>query len=194
MKNALEIEANYGVRAIACPIDVRKEAEVVGAVKKALDAFGAITFLVNNAGFVDPIGILEMTTENWNRVVETNLNGTFLFTREAVRYSMREKGGKIINIASTAGITPRPGWSAYAASKAAVINFSLTMSEELKDYGIKVFCISPGRTATELRKILAPEEDQQTILQPENIADMVMLLLSEQGDYIDGQSIVIRKR
>ena len=164
------------------------------SVKKTADTFGAIDYLVNNAGFVDPVGILEMTTENWDRVMETNLRGTFLFTREAVRYSMKERGGKIINIASTAGISPRPGWSAYAASKAGVVNFSLTMSDELREYGIKVYCISPGRTATELRRILAPDEDPSTILQPEDIAETVAFLLSAAGDYVDGQSIVVRKR
>lgn len=193
-KNAEEIEENFGVRALPCPIDVRNEVEVKDVVKVTLETFGSIDFLINNAGYVDPVGLLEMTLKNWSKVVETNLTGTFLFTREVVRYAMRDFGGKIINIASTAGLTPRPGWSAYAASKAGIINFSLTMAEELKEYDIKVYCLSPGRTATQLRKTLAPDEDQSEILQPENIADTVMFLLSENGDYIDGQSIIIRKR
>jgi NAD(P)-dependent dehydrogenase (short-subunit alcohol dehydrogenase family) len=178
----------------ALAADVRDEGQVIDVVKRTAETFGAIDCLVNNAGFVDPVGILEMTADNWDRVMETNLRGTFLFTREVVRYSMKEHGGKIINIASTAGTSPRPGWSAYAASKAGVVNFSLTMSEELKEYGIKVYCISPGRTATELRRILAPDEDPSTILQPENIAETVVFLLSPAGDYVDGQSIVVRRR
>ncbi len=189
-----EINKRFTANVMVLTADIRNEAQVVDAVKKTADTFGAIDYLVNNAGFVDPVGILEMTTENWDRVMETNLRGTFLFTREAVRYSMKERGGKIINIASTAGISPRPGWSAYAASKAGVVNFSLTMSDELREYGIKVYCISPGRTATELRRILAPDEDPSTILQPEDIAETVAFLLSSAGDYVDGQSIVVRKR
>ncbi len=192
-KNAKEISSEFGVEVIPCPIDVRREKEVIGAVKETIKKFGSIDYLVNNAGFVDPVGILEMTTENWTRVIETNLSGTFLFTREVVRYSMKERGGKIVNIASTAGLTARPGWSAYAASKAGVINFSLTMAEELKEYGIKVYCLSPGRTATKLRSVLVPDEDMTKILQPENIADTVIFLLSKEGDYIDGQSITIRR-
>jgi NAD(P)-dependent dehydrogenase (short-subunit alcohol dehydrogenase family) len=188
-----EIEERYKTSVLVHDADVRNEAEVVKVVKKTTDELGGIDCLINNAGFVDPVGILEMTVENWDRVVETNLRGTFLFTREAVRYSMKERGGKIINVASTAGLSPRPGWSAYAASKAGIINFSLTMSEELKEYGIKVYCISPGRTATELRRILAPDEDPVTILQPMSIARTVVFLLSPEGDFIDGQSIVIRK-
>lgn len=189
-----EIRGRFKANVMVFAADVRDEAHVVDVVKRTAETFGAIDCLINNAGFVDPVGILEMTAENWDRVMETNLRGTFLFTREVVRYSMKERGGKIINIASTAGISPRPGWSAYAASKAGVVNFSLTMSEELREYGIKVYCISPGRTATELRRILAPEEDPSTILQPEHIAETVVFLLSPAGDYIDGQSIVVRRR
>jgi 3-oxoacyl-[acyl-carrier protein] reductase len=189
-----EIRRLFKANVMVFAADIRDEAEVVDVVRRTVDAFGGIDCLVNNAGYVDPVGILEMTTDNWDRVMETNLRGTFLFTREVVRYSMKERGGKIINIASTAGLSPRPGWSAYAASKAGVINFSLTMSEELREYGIKVYCISPGRTATELRRILAPDEDPSTILQPESIAETVVFLLSTAGDYIDGQSIVVRKR
>jgi NAD(P)-dependent dehydrogenase (short-subunit alcohol dehydrogenase family) len=189
-----EIRGRFKANVMVFPADVRDEAQVVDVARKTVDEFGAIDCLVNNAGYVDPVGILEMTSDNWDRVIETNLRGTFLFTREVVRYSMKERGGKIINIASTAGTSPRPGWSAYAASKAGVVNFSLTMSEELREYGIKVYCISPGRTATELRRILAPDEDPSTILQPEHIAETVVFLMSAAGDYIDGQSIVVRKR
>jgi len=188
------MRGRFPAKVMVFAADVRDEAQVIDVVKRAAGAFGSIDCLVNNAGFVDPVGILEMTADNWDRVMETNLRGTFLFTREVVRYSMKERGGKIINIASTAGITPRPGWSAYAASKAGVVNFSLTMSEELREYGVKVYCISPGRTATELRRILAPEEDPSTILQPVNIAETVVFLLSAAGDYVDGQSIIVRRR
>jgi NAD(P)-dependent dehydrogenase (short-subunit alcohol dehydrogenase family) len=193
-RNAEEIRGRHGTEVMVYPMDVRDEGQVIGTVERIVGSFGGVDYLINNAGYVDPIGILEMTVENWDRVIETNLRGTFLFTREVVRYSMKERGGKIINVASTAGLTPRPGWSAYAASKAAIINFSQTMSEELKEYGIRVYCISPGRTATELRRILAPEEDPTTILQPEDIADTVVFLLSAAGDFVDGQSITIRKR
>jgi len=192
--NARRFAEEFGVRVLPIPMDVRDENAVIGAVKETLGAFGRIDYLINNAGYVDPVGILEMTSQSWSQTVDTNLTGVFLFTRETVRYAMKDRGGKIINIASTAGLSPRPGWSSYAASKAAVINFSLTMAEELKEYGIKVYCIAPGRTATELRKILAPEEDQSAILGPEQIADTVMFLISDAGDYIDGQSIIIRKR
>ncbi len=174
-------------------LDVRDENGVKEFVKDMINLYGRIDILINNAGYVKPLSLLETTLEDWKMQLDINLTGTFLMTREVVRY-MKNYGGKIVNIASTAGLTPRPGWSAYAASKAGVVNFSLTMSEELKQYGIKVYCVAPGRTATELRRILAPDEDQSKILQPENVAELVETLLTEKGDYIDGQVIVIRKK
>ncbi|MBE3590652.1 MAG: SDR family oxidoreductase [Firmicutes bacterium] len=172
--------------------DVTRESEVEALFRGAAERYGRVDVLVNNAGHVDPVGILEMTLENWTHTLATNLTAAFLCTREFVRANKRV-GGKIINIASTAGLTPRPGWSAYAAAKAGLINFSLTMSEELKPYGIKVYCVAPGRTATELRQKLAPEEDPATILQPAAVGRLVRLLVSPEGDYIDQQTIVIRK-
>ncbi|MBC8147000.1 MAG: SDR family oxidoreductase, partial [Bacteroidetes bacterium] len=114
-------------------------------------------------------------------------------TKYVVKY-MKSKGGKIINFASTAGMSSRPGWLAYACSKAAVISLSQTLSEELKEYKIKVYCISPGRCATDLRKILAPEEDPSTIMQPEDVAVFVENILSDYGDILDSQNIVLRKQ
>lgn len=173
-------------------LDIRKEKDVKEFVKKVIQEYKRIDILVNNAGYVKPRSLLETTLTDWKAQIDTNLTGTFLMTKEVVKH-MKDYGGKIINIASTAGITPRPGWSAYAASKSAVINFSLTMSEELKQYGIKVYCIAPGRTATELRKVLAPDEDISKIMQPEKIAEFVETLIADQGDYVSGQVIITKK-
>lgn len=174
------------------PVDVRQEEEVRRLFAEVATEYGYADILVNNAGYVDPVGILEMTSENWNQTLATNLTSAFLCTREFVRMNKR-RGGKIVNIASTAGLSARPGWSGYAASKAALINFSLTMSEELKPYNIKVYCVAPGRTATALRAKLAPGEDQSQILQPRAVAQLVRFLISPGGDFIDQQVIVIRK-
>jgi len=134
-----------------------------------------------------------MTLKQWHDMIETNLTGTFLCTKEAVKY-MKKTGGKIINIASMAGTGARPGWSAYAASKAGVINFSLTMAEELKIYGIKVFCICPGRTATALRKKLVPDEDLSKIMKPSAVVNIVKFCLFDEADVIDAQPILVRER
>ncbi len=107
---------------------------------------------------------------------------------------MKRSGGQILNVASTAGSSARPGWLAYASSKAALISMSQTLSEELSEYGIRVYCISPGRCATELRKVLAPDEDPTTIMQPEHVGEVVNRLLSDDGICLDGQNIVVRKQ
>jgi 3-oxoacyl-[acyl-carrier protein] reductase len=172
--------------------DVSKE-EFVRQVFDMAEGLGDLSVLVNNAGYVDPKGLIEITLENWNLTIGSNLTSTFLCCKEFLK-RRKEKGGKIINIASTAGLTPRPGWAAYAAAKAAVVSLSQTLSEELRPYGIKVYCIAPGRTATVLRRRLAPSEDQSTILQPEAVARLTSLLASEVGEYIDGQPIIIRKQ
>ena len=172
--------------------DLRQEGDVRRLFAEVATLYGRADILVNNAGYVDPVGILEMTIENWNHTVAVNLTSAFLCTREFVKMNKRH-GGKIVNIASTAGLSPRPGWCAYAASKAALVNFSMTMAEELKPYNIKVYCVAPGRTATALRAKLAPDEDQSQILQPRAVAELVRFLISPGGDFIDQQVIVIRK-
>lgn len=172
--------------------DVEDEESVMELFSGVVDRYGRIDLLVNNAGYVDPVGILETSLENWSKTLATNLTGAFLCTREFVRHNKRV-GGKIVNVASTAGMSARPGWSAYAAAKAGLINFSNTMSEELKPYGIKVYCVAPGRTATQLRTRLAPNEDQSKILQPNAVGRLVRFLASPEADYIDQQTIVIRK-
>jgi len=91
-------------------------------------------------------------------------------------------------------LSARPGWSAYAASKAGLINFSETMAEELREYNIKVFTIAPGRTATDLRRRLAPSEDPKTIMQPDKIANIINFMLSEESDVIEGQVVQVRER
>jgi len=186
---AAELKKKYKTKVLPIVVDIQDEGMVIHMIRETIDKFGQIDILINNAGYVDPVGLLEMSLTTWNRTISTNLTGPFLCTREAVKF-MKENGGKIINIASTAGMSPRPGWSAYAASKAGLINFSNTMAGELKNYGIRVYCISPGRTATELRRILAPDEDPSTILQPEQVAETLLFLLCDNGNYIDHQIIM----
>ena len=155
--------------------------------------YGRLDALINCAGFVDPQSMLTTSLENWNKTIQINLTGTFLCSKEAVSI-MKRTGGKIINISSTAGLTSRPGWSAYAASKSGVISFSEAIAEELAVYDIKVFVICPGRTATPLRKILAPNEDPVTIMQPQTVASTILFCLSQEADPMEGQPILVRER
>lgn len=174
-------------------VDVTRFEEIQKIVDQVIRDFGTIDYLLNVAGYAEPKSLLETTIDNWTQTYLINVHSVFFITREVVKH-MKKTGGKILNVASTAGMSSRPGWLAYASSKAAVISMSKTLSDELAEYGIKVYCISPGRCATELRRILAPDEDQSKIMQPEHVADVVNNLLSENGICLDGQNIVIRQQ
>lgn len=164
--------------------------ELVEQVEKEL---GNIAALLNIAGYTDPESLLTTTLESFELTYKVNVYAPFMFMRECVKY-MRKNGGKIMNVASTAGMTPRPGWLSYASSKAAVISMSETLTAELSEYGIMVYCVSPGRCATKLRRRLAPDEDPSTIMQPEEVAEVICNLINPQELCLDGQNIVIRKQ
>ncbi len=173
--------------------DISKQEEVTRLFDWLTEKNIELDAIINNAGFVEPEGIFDTSFENWNKTIETNLTGTFLVAQIGAKH-MKLRGGHIINISSTAGLSPRPGWAAYAAAKSGVINFSMAIAEELKMYGIRVFIICPGRTATPLRKILAPEENPKTIMQPESVAKIIKMCLSDEAGVLEGQPIIVRDR
>lgn len=154
---------------------------------------GSIDVLLNIAGYAEPKSLLDTTARNLVTTFTVNVFAMLILTREVVRH-MQGRPTKILNIASTAGITARPGWVAYASSKAAVVSLSQTLSEELAGTGVKIYAISPGRTATELRRKLAPEEDPSTIMQPDAVADVIAMLVGEGERTLDGQNIIVRQQ
>jgi NAD(P)-dependent dehydrogenase (short-subunit alcohol dehydrogenase family) len=179
---------------IACfPYDLADLEGIPDLVSSIHRRFGRIDALCNIAGYAEPSALLDTTNENIIRTFTINVMAMLVITRETVRL-MQHRSAKVLNIASTAGITSRPGWVAYASSKAAVVSLSATLSDELAGSGIKVYSISPGRCATELRRILAPEEDLTTIMQPEEVADVIARLLDESEAVLDGQNIVVRRQ
>ena len=162
-------------------------------VRRIDERFDGIDILLNIAGYADPQSLLDTSTENIVMTYTINVFAMLVLIREATRY-MVDRPAKILNVASTAGITSRPGWLAYASSKAAVVSMSATLADELAGSGIKVYSISPGRTATDLRRKLAPEEDLSTIMQPSHVADVIAQLMSDAETTLDGQNIVVRLR
>lgn len=170
--------------------------DLVGQIRRR---FTRIDALCNIAGYAEPRALLDTTNDNIVRTYTINVMSMMVLIRETVRAMQhrRSKDGpppKILNVASTAGITSRPGWLAYASSKAAVVSLSATLSDELAGSGIKVYAISPGRCATELRRALAPEEDMSTIMQPEEVADVIARLLDPSESTLDGQNIIVRRQ
>lgn len=155
------------------PCDVTNPEMVKEAFEVFVEDYGRPEALVNCAGIVEPQRIEDMSVADWQQMIDTNLNGALYCIREFLRYS----DGPIVNISSTAGTRPSPNWSGYSASKAGLINLSLTLAEELKPR--KVYTVVPGRCATQLRRKIAPDEDQSQIMQPSEVADFVDYLLRE---------------
>jgi short-subunit dehydrogenase len=162
-------------------------------VESICTEFGGIDLLLNIAGYAEPRSLLDTTAENLVRTFTINVFSMLVLIREFVRFN-DGRPAKVLNVASTAGITARPGWVAYAASKAAVVSLSATLSEELAGSGIKLYTISPGRTATELRRKLAPDEDPSTIMQPEQVARVIRTLMHDDELTLDGQNIIVRQQ
>jgi 3-oxoacyl-[acyl-carrier protein] reductase len=169
--------------------DLRGIETVVGRIH---DDFGDFDMLLNVAGYAEPCSLLDTSIENIETTYAVNVFATLVMVRECVKH-MRQRPSKILNVASTAGTSSRPGWVAYASSKAAVVSLSETLADELAEYDIKVYSISPGRCATELRQKLAPEEDPSTIMQPDQVADVIANLMSDEESCLDGQNIVVRQ-
>lgn len=178
-----------------CPYDLRELEGIPALVEEIYRQCGDIRCLLNIAGYTDPQPLLTTSVESMEYTYAINVFAPFVLTRECARY-MRENDGasKVLNVASTAGITSRPGWLSYASSKAAIVSMSQTLSEELAEYRIKVYCVSPGRCATALRRKLAPEEDPEGIMQPEEVGRIICDLVSEGEHCLDGQNIIIRKK
>ena len=175
------------------PYDLADLNGIPDLVRSIARRFGSIEILCNIAGYADPKALLDTTTDNIVRTYTVNVLAMIVLIRETVR-AMHRHPAKILNVASTAATTSRPGWLAYASSKAAVVSLSATLSDELAGSGIKVYTISPGRCATDLRRILAPEEDMTTIMQPDEVADVIAKLLDDAETTLDGQNIIVRKQ
>ena len=171
-----------------CDLGNPKEVDVF--LEKIVSTGHKIDIVVNNAGYTNPVSFLDIHADDFRYTMEVNLITPFKIIQKLFQSGNHVE--HIVNVASTSGIGARPGWLSYAASKAAMISMSDTLREELSVFGCQVICVSPGRCATDLRKKLAPDEDPSTIMQPENVADVVKFLVSENGKYLTSQNLIIR--
>lgn len=180
----------HGTRIHVITCDMADRAAVMAMAEEAYRLVGSIDLLVNNAGFTAPAPIHEIQWEDFERTVAVNLYAPFVLVQHLLH--LGNQFSFVLNVASTAGIQGRPGWLTYSASKAAIIAMSAVMKEELAIYGTRVVCISPGRCATALRRQLAPDEDPSTIMQPEDVAQVIAMLASDAGRFVDSQNLVVR--
>ena len=191
--------ADAGGKAEAHQADVADAAVVGRVVASAAAAHGRIDHLVNNAGITRDGLLMRMREEDWDAVIRVNLKGTFNFSKAVIRTMIAAKYGRIVNIASVAGLMGNAGQANYAASKAAVIAFARSLAREVGVRGITVNAVAPGFIATAMTDVL-PEDVKKAYLElipmkkfglPKDVASAVRFLLSDDAAYITGQVISV---
>ncbi len=191
---AAEIRA-MNRESLAILADVSSSSDVDRMVETTIATYGRVDILVNNAGITRDQLILRMSDEDWDKVINVNLKSVFLCSRAVLRHMIKQRWGRIVNIASIIGIVGNPGQANYASSKAGIIGFTRTMAKEVASRGITANAIAPGFIETGMTQQL--QEDWKQELQkriplgylgtPRDVAEAVAFLASEEARYITGQ-------
>jgi len=184
-----------GGKAAAFQADVSDFKQADGLIKFAVETFGDLSILVNNAGITRDTLIMMMSETDWDAVITTNLKSTFNCSKSAVKHMMRKRTGRIINMASVAGQMGNPGQVNYSASKGGQIAFTKSLAREVAARNITVNAIAPGFIDTEILELMKPETLEAAIKmvplarkgKPEEIAYAVAFLASDQAAFITGQ-------
>lgn len=200
---ARKVAAAIGNNAIAIRCDLVKRTDVDAAVAAAVKAFGGLDILVNNAG-VSHVNkpMMEIDEAEFDRVFDVNVKGLFMMTQAAVPHLKKAGGGTIINIGSTAGLRPRPGLSAYNATKGAVHNLTKTLAVELAPDKIRVTAIAPVATETPLlptflgnaagqREKFVATVPLGRLAQPQDIANMALFLATAEAEFVTGNIVEV---
>ena len=191
-----ELES-LGASALGVAADAAKREDADRLVEGTRERFGRIDVLVNNAGVTRDQLLVRMKDDDWDQVMDTNLRGVFLMTRAVGKVMMRQKGGRIINIASTAGAMGNPGQVNYSAAKAGVIGLTKASGRELAHWNILVNAVAPGLIETDMTAAI-PAEAREAMLQQvplkrigqgREVAEVVRFLAGDGASYITGQTI-----
>ncbi|MGG4488897.1 3-oxoacyl-[acyl-carrier-protein] reductase [Metabacillus idriensis] len=193
-----EIKA-LGREAFAVQADVSDSEAVAAMVKATVEQFGRLDILVNNAGITKDNLLMRMKDSEWDDVININLKGVFLTTKAVTRQMMKQRQGRIINIASIVGVSGNPGQANYVAAKAGVIGLTKTAAKELSSRNITVNAIAPGFITTDMTDKLTEEVKTEMLKQiplarfgePSDISNAVTFLASDKSSYITGQTIHI---
>lgn len=179
--------------------DVTNSKQVEELVKKAIEKFGKIDVLVNNAGITKDTLLMRMKEEDFDKVIEVNLKGTFIVTKSVVPYMMKKKCGRIINLSSVVGVTGNAGQCNYSASKAGIIGFTKSLARELASRNIRANAVAPGFIATDMTAVLSDTVKEGIDAQipmkrmgtAKEVANVIYFLGSAESSYITGQVINI---
>ncbi len=187
------IEAMYVVGNVCIAEDVEN------IVDKVVDKWGRVDILINNAGITRDSLLLRMKEEDWDAVLNVNLKGVFLMTRSVSKVMVKQRAGKIINIASVVGVMGNVGQANYSASKGGVIAFTKTVARELASRGICVNAVAPGFIKTKMTEVLSEEVKKRLtqaiplrrLGEPKDVANACLFLASSLADYITGHTILV---
>ena len=191
-----EIEEK-GVKCSLVKADVSKAEEVEKMVEQAIQEFGKIDVLVNNAGITRDCLLMRMSEEEFDKVIEINLKGTYLVTKQVIKYMMKKRQGSIINLASVVGVVGNAGQCNYSASKAGIIGFTKSVAKELAARNIRANAVAPGFIETDMTNVLKDEIKENINEQiplkrmgtAKEVAELIYFLGSEKSSYITGQVI-----
>ena len=194
-----ELKSQYNIETMALRHDVKLSGSCKEIVDKTVEKFKSIDILVNNAGIARDMLVIQMDDNAWNEVIETNLSGAFYTSREAAKYMLKARSGKIINISSVIGKMGNAGQTNYAAAKAGIIGITKSMAKEFASRKIYVNAIAPGFIQTDMTGVL-PEDTVKNIMNitplkrlgnAEDVANLVAFLSSDLSDYITGEVIAV---
>lgn len=188
-----------GVKSMAVVADIVDEASVEALFKTTMESFGRVDILVNNAGITRDTLLLRMTVDQWDSVIDANLKGAFLCSRAASKIMLRQKSGRIVNIASVNGLRGSAGQTNYSASKAGLIGFSRSLAKELASRGITVNVVAPGFIDTQMTDGFEGDAREQVLKtiplgrfgQAEDVGAAVAFLASNAASYITGQVLTV---